>query len=89
MQVESTYDPHLINISGNTAIDIANEMINSASHRNITRISGSLNIVSEQFQIRNTNGMYCSDDSKNILQWSSLPTITPTVKVGSVKATPI
>jgi PmbA protein len=63
MKIERTYDPQLANISGNTAIDIANEMINSASHINITRISGSLNIVSEHFQIMNTNGMDCSDDS--------------------------
>ena len=38
-------------------------MINSASHDNITRISGSLNIVSEHFQIMNTNGIDYSDDS--------------------------
>jgi PmbA protein len=29
------------------------------------------------------------NDSKNILQWSSFPSITPTVKVNSVKVTPI
>jgi PmbA protein len=29
------------------------------------------------------------NDSKNILQWSSLPSITPTVKVNSVKVSPI
>ena len=29
------------------------------------------------------------NDSKNILQWSSLPSITPTVKVGTVKVTPL
>ena len=63
MQIERTYDSHLANISGASAIDIANEMINSASHRKITRISGSLNIVSEHFQIMNTNGTDCSDDS--------------------------
>jgi len=61
--VKRTYDPQLANISGNKAIDIANEMINSASHVNITRISGSLNIVSEHFQIMNTNGIDYSDDS--------------------------
>lgn len=63
MKIERTYDSQLANISGNTAVDIANEMINSASHTNITRISGSLNIVSEHFQIMNTNGVNCSDDS--------------------------
>ena len=63
IRVERTYDPQLANISGTRAIDIANEMINSASHNKITRISGSLNIVSEHFQVMNTNGMDCSDDS--------------------------
>jgi PmbA protein len=29
------------------------------------------------------------NDSRNILQWSSLPSITPTVRVNSIKATPI
>jgi PmbA protein len=62
-QIEKMYDPHLANISGINATDIANEMINSASHNKITRISGSLNIVSEHFHIMNTNGVDCSDDS--------------------------
>lgn len=63
MKVKRTYDPQLVNISGTRAIDIANEMINSASNSNTTRVSGSLNIVSEQFHIMNTNGIDCSDDS--------------------------
>ncbi len=63
MQVERTYDPQLVDIPGTSAIDIANEMINATSHKDITRISGSLNIVSEHFQIMNTNGVDCSDDS--------------------------
>ncbi|MGI0017109.1 MAG: metallopeptidase TldD-related protein, partial [Nitrosotalea sp.] len=29
------------------------------------------------------------NDSKNILQWSSLPSITPTVKVNNIRATPL
>ena len=62
-KIEKTYDLQLANISGNTAIDIANEMINSTIHKKITRISGSLNIVSEHFQIMNTNGVDYSDDS--------------------------
>ncbi len=63
MKIAKTYDSQLANISGTSAIDIANEMINSASHGKITRISGSLNIVSEHFQIMNTNGIDYSDDS--------------------------
>jgi PmbA protein len=62
-KIERTYDLQLANMSGNTAVDIANEMINSAYHNKVTRISGSLNIVSEHFQIMNTNGADYSDDS--------------------------
>ena len=61
--VDRTYDPKLASMSGTSAIDIANEMINSASHDIITRISGSLNIVSEHFHIMNTNGIDYTDDS--------------------------
>lgn len=61
--VDQTYDPKLASISGTSVIDIANEMINSASHDSITRISGSLNIVSEHFHIMNTNGIDYTDDS--------------------------
>jgi PmbA protein len=61
--VGRTYDSKLASLSGTSAIDIANEMINSATHKNITRISGSLNIVSEHFHIMNTNEIDCSDDS--------------------------
>jgi PmbA protein len=62
-QVERTFCPQLSNISGSDIIDIANTMINSTSHDKITRISGSLNIVSENFKIMNTNGIDYSDDS--------------------------
>ena len=55
--------PQLDSISPITASDIAQEMINSASHSSITRISGSLNIVSENFEIMNTNGIDYSDDA--------------------------
>ena len=61
--IDRTYDSKLANMSGTSAIDIANEMINSAIHKNITRISGSLNIVTEQFHIMNTNDVDYSDDS--------------------------
>jgi len=29
------------------------------------------------------------NDSKNILQWSSLPSITPTVKVDNISVSPL
>jgi len=61
--VNKTYDPRLENISGSSAVDIANEMINSSTHKDIIRVSGSLNIVSEKFHLMNTNGVDCSDES--------------------------
>lgn len=62
-KIDKTFDSNLVDISGTKAIDIANEMINAANHKDITRISGSLNIVSEHFHIKNTNGIDYSDDS--------------------------
>ncbi len=61
--VKNIHDPRLENITGSLAADIANEMINSATHNDIIRISGSLNIVSEKFHLMNTNGIDYSDDS--------------------------
>lgn len=65
-KIEKTFDKKLENMTGLEAIEIANLMINSASHEKITRISGSLNIVSEEFEIENTNGLSCSDKATYI-----------------------
>ena len=65
-KIKKTYDKRLDKISGSQAIDIANTMINSAMHKQITRISGSLNIVSEEFEIMNTRGLNCSEKSTYI-----------------------
>jgi PmbA protein len=62
-QVEKTHDPRLENMTGSSAVDMANEMINASTHKDVTRISGSLNIVSEKFHIMNTNGVDCYDDA--------------------------
>ena len=60
-RIEGTYDANLENIDGKKAADIAQEMINSASKEKITAISGSLNIVSEQFSLANSNGLGFDD----------------------------
>jgi PmbA protein len=65
-KIERTYDRKLDDITGKEAIEIANIMIDSASHQKIKRISGSLNIVSENFEIANTNGISSSDKSTYI-----------------------
>lgn len=62
-QVRKTHDPRLENMTGSAAADMANEMINASTHNNIIRISGSLNIVSEKFNVMNTNGVDYSDDA--------------------------
>ena len=65
-QVRKTHDSRLENMTGYVAADMANEMINASTHKDIIRISGSLNIVSEKFHVMNTNGIDCSDDATYI-----------------------
>ncbi|MEM3143570.1 MAG: TldD/PmbA family protein [Candidatus Nitrosotenuis sp.] len=55
--VEKTNDTELWHIDAVSASDIAQEMINSALHPKVTSISGSLNIVCEEFEIMNTSGL--------------------------------
>ncbi len=59
--LEGIYDERLSNISSIKAIDIAQTMINSASNKNINTITGSLNIVSEVFELLNSNDLYLRD----------------------------
>jgi PmbA protein len=65
-RIEKLYDKKLVDISGTQAADIAFTMINAASHSKISSITGSLNIVSENLEITNTNGLNCSDDATYI-----------------------
>lgn len=65
-KIEKTYDKVLGEITGVEAIDLANRMIQSATHQKVTRISGSLNIVLEEFELGNTNGLSCSEKSTYI-----------------------
>jgi PmbA protein len=55
--LNGTFDEKLEQISGSEAIDIAQTMINSANNSKITTITGSLNIVSEDFELMNSNGL--------------------------------
>lgn len=59
--VDRTYDRKLEEVSGKEAADIAQSMIDAALHQKITRISGSLNIVYEDFEVANSTGLYNSD----------------------------
>ena len=61
MKIEGTFDSKLDEIDGKNASDIAQEMINSSSVDKVTAISGSLNIVSEKFYLKNSNGLQYED----------------------------
>ncbi len=84
--LEKTYDSRLAKISDTSAIDIAEEMVNSAVHKDITRISGSLNIVSEKFHVMNTNGIDCSDDSTFIAGTINTESETGNLSVSGIGA---
>ncbi|MBL7002189.1 MAG: TldD/PmbA family protein, partial [Nitrosopumilus sp.] len=60
-QLDGAFDEKLAKISGAEAMDIAQNMINSASNDKVNTITGSLNIVSENFEIRNSNGLNLND----------------------------
>ena len=57
IQLKGTFDEKLEQISGSKAMDIAQNMINSAKDKKIDTITGSLNIVDENFELINSNGM--------------------------------
>jgi PmbA protein len=56
-QLEGTFDEKLEQISGSECMDIAQNMINSASNDKVNTITGSLHIVSEKFELMNSNGL--------------------------------
>ena len=53
-RLDGTFDEKLEKISGQKAMDIAQTMINSANSDMIATITGSLNIVSEDFELENS-----------------------------------
>ena len=65
-KLEGTFDETLDQIPGSKSIDIAQHMINSARGDKIKTITGSLNIVSEKFEISNSNGLSFDDKSTYI-----------------------
>jgi len=65
-QLEGTFDEKLEKISGAKAMDIAQNMINSAYNDKVNTITGSLNIVSENFEIVNSNGLNLNDKATYI-----------------------
>jgi len=65
-QLDGTFDERLEKISGTNAMDIAQNMINSANNDMVNTITGSLNIVSENFEIANSNGLHLNDKATYI-----------------------
>ena len=65
-KIDGTFDKKLENVSGSNAIDIAQNMINSTINDKVSTITGSLNIVSENFQLENSNGLKFADKSTYI-----------------------
>ncbi|NNM35492.1 MAG: TldD/PmbA family protein [Nitrosopumilus sp.] len=64
--LEGTFDKKLEQISGANSMDIAQNMINSSSNDKVNTITGSLNIVSENFEILNSNGLNFTDKATYI-----------------------
>ncbi|MDH3312013.1 MAG: TldD/PmbA family protein [Nitrosopumilus sp.] len=56
-QIDGTYDEKLEKISGSNIMDIAESMINATDDNKISRITGSLNIVTDDFELENSNGL--------------------------------
>ncbi len=65
-QLYGTFDEKLEKISGANVMDIAQNMINSANNDLINTITGSINIVSENFELENSNGLYLNEKATYI-----------------------
>jgi len=65
-ELDGTFDEKLEKISGTETMDIAQNMINSANNDRVNTITGSLNIVSENFEIGNSNGLNLNDKATYI-----------------------
>ena len=84
-QLDGTFDKNLEEISGADAMDIAQVMINSANNDKITTITGSLNIVSEKFEIANSKGLNFRDNAtyiSGIINAESEHSTTPVSGIG-------
>ena len=65
-QLEGTFDEKIKQISGSEAADIAQEMINNAENKKIDTITGSLNLVYENFELNNSNGLNFNNEATYI-----------------------
>ena len=60
--LDGTFDEKLEKISGTEVMDIVQNMINSANNVMVNTITGSLNIVTENFEIANSNGLNLNEE---------------------------
>ena len=65
-KIKGSFDEKLESISGSISTDIAQDMINSADNDKVNTITGSLNIVSEDFELVNSNGLKFNDKATYI-----------------------
>jgi PmbA protein len=64
--LDGTFDEKLDHISSSKITDIVQNMINSSTNDKISTITGSLNIVSENFELLNSNGLNFNDKATYI-----------------------
>lgn len=64
--IEKTFDQKLWDMNAEKISEIAQTMIDSSLHQKITRISGSLNVVCDDFEIQNTSGLHKSEQATYI-----------------------
>jgi PmbA protein len=64
--LQNTNDQKLWHLDSSGATDIAQQMINSATHQKVTRISGSLNIVCEEYVLQNTSQLSMNEKATYI-----------------------
>ena len=60
-KIQQIYDKRLDELDDSDAVEIAQNMINSSKDSKINTITGSVNIVSEDFKIANSNGLNLED----------------------------
>ena len=62
-RLDGTFDGRIREISGVDAADIAQSMINAACGKKIGAVTGSLNLVSEEFELANSSGLGFCDEA--------------------------
>jgi PmbA protein len=84
-QLEGIFDKKIKHISGSKAMDIAQNMINSSESLKINTITGSLNLVYENFELSNSNGLNFNNEStyiSGIINAESEQSIVPVSGIG-------